>query len=109
MANIIIAGKRYENISKITFNTPTGGKATYVLQMEPVLINFKWNNTDFQAEEGMTWEQWINSSYNINQWVIRENEYISLNADYGYIDYNDFTSVKISDKIIDGYTYFYHE
>ena len=54
MANIIIAGKRYENISKITFNTPTGGKATYVLQMEPVLINFKWNNTDFQAEEGMT-------------------------------------------------------
>lgn len=31
MANIIIAGKRYENISKITFNTPTGGKATFVL------------------------------------------------------------------------------
>lgn len=29
------------------------------------IISFKlWGNGTYQAEEGMTWEQWVNSSYN---------------------------------------------
>lgn len=32
------------------------------------LINFTVNGTEYQAEEGMTWEQWVNSSYNINSY-----------------------------------------
>lgn len=32
MPNIIIAGKKFENITKITFDTPDGSTATYILK-----------------------------------------------------------------------------
>lgn len=30
----------------------------------PVIITFTIDSTSYQAEEGMTWEEWCNSSYN---------------------------------------------
>ena len=30
------------------------------------LITFAINETEYQAEEGMTWGEWINSEYNVN-------------------------------------------
>ena len=85
MANIIIAGKRYENISKITFNTPTGGKATFVLQEEqPTLIKFSIKDpffvqpgtVEYQAEEGMTFGEWLESEYNTDTDIAVSDGYI---------------------------------
>lgn len=40
------------------------------------LITFKIDDTEYQAENGMTWEEWINSEYNINEFYILNNEHI---------------------------------
>jgi hypothetical protein len=31
---------------------------------EPVIINFSYDNIPLQAEQGSTWNEWANSSYN---------------------------------------------
>lgn len=42
-----------------------GDDGYYVLDVPaPVLISFSIANVPFQAEEGMTWEQWVSSDYN---------------------------------------------
>ena len=38
------------------------------------LISFTIGGTTYQAEEGMTWSQWCNSSYSANNYVIYNNE-----------------------------------
>ena len=37
---------------------------TPVLYVEPTLITFTINGIEYQAEEGMTWSEWVESSYN---------------------------------------------
>ena len=34
------------------------------------LINFSINTVSYQAEDGMTWEEWVNSSYNTDGYTI---------------------------------------
>lgn len=34
-------------------------------------INFTIDGTSYEANEGMTWEQWVNSSYNTDGFFIR--------------------------------------
>lgn len=68
------------------------------------LIAFTIDDTEYQAEDGMTWEEWCNSEYNTNEF------YTTL---YGIIIdsrqiYNENTSVtypKPSDTIINGHSY----
>ena len=43
------------------------------------IINFTIDNIQYQAEEGMTWKDWINSNYNTNNFTI-ENNYIKKNS-----------------------------
>ena len=41
------------------------GTLTFSVALEGIpKISFKIQSTDYQAEQGMTWEQWVNSSYN---------------------------------------------
>lgn len=35
-------------------------------------INFTIDGTSYEADEGMTWEQWVNSTYNTGGFVIRQ-------------------------------------
>ena len=51
----------------------------------PILI-FTIDGIEYQAEEGMTWEKWVNSDYNIDGYIIIEEQstsgihkHISLN------------------------------
>jgi hypothetical protein len=37
---------------------------------ETNLITFYIGDTEYQYEEGMTWEEWINSEYNTNNFII---------------------------------------
>ena len=54
-------------------------KANATKQGATNLITFTVDGTSFQAEEGMTWEQWLNSEYNTNNyftsggWVRKNN------------------------------------
>ena len=41
----------------------------------------------YQSEEGMTWEEWVNSDYNPGKWMIIEND-ITLGV-CGSVKYND--------------------
>lgn len=43
---------------------------TIAIVSGPTLINFTIANTPYQAEEGMTWEQWVNSSYNTGGYFV---------------------------------------
>lgn len=37
------------------------------------LITFDFGDTEYKAEEGMTWEEWVNSKYNTGGWKINNN------------------------------------
>lgn len=39
------------------------------------LITFTIKGTQYQAEEGMTWENWINSEYNVDNYT-SDSEYV---------------------------------
>lgn len=40
---------------------------------EPTLISFTVGEVEYQAEEGMTWEEWVNSTYNTGVFYIDNN------------------------------------
>jgi hypothetical protein len=62
------------------------------------LITFTFDGTEYQAEEGMTWEQWVNSDYNTKGCYI-EGEQIRT-------DLNSYIGgVASSDVIIPNYAY----
>ncbi len=54
--DVMVDGAVYESIEQQT-STPT-------------LINFSIGSTSYQAEEGMTWEQWVNSEYNTDGYIV---------------------------------------
>ena len=72
----------------------------------PDLITFTVGQTTLQAESGMTWEEWLNSTYNYGDFNINYN-YICIGS---YSEYAVFTSegkvVLKNDKIIDGAKYY---
>ena len=52
----------------------TGGEwgAGYVIEPEPVntLIGFTIDGTSYQAEQGMTWDEWVRSEYSTSEFCI---------------------------------------
>ena len=77
----------------------------------PTLISFTIDGTTYQAEEGMTWEQWLDSNYNTQNYstmVLDGVQTVLIEAGssidgYG-VSYNDIF-VPISDEIIEGRAY----
>lgn len=69
------------------------------------LINFSVGTDAFQAEEGMTWEKWIASSYNTagNDFIIY-NGHVYRNR---YVGYNMSDIVSSTDEIENGRHYVY--
>lgn len=67
------------------------------------LITFTISGTEYQAEEGMTWNEWLESSFNTGEWYAYSNMVISDGVrvgEYSYIDY-----VSPSDEIINATSY----
>lgn len=72
----------------------------------------------YQAERGMTWEGWVNSTYNTTGFYINtESGYVSLNlldnlntraimSDTAVVAYDDGNPVSISDEIITDTIYY---
>ena len=69
---------------------------------ESNLITFTIAGTEYQAEEGMTWAEWINSVYNKNYFIIGSDG-IMTDAG-GIIQYNNI-NVKSTDLIVSNYIY----
>lgn len=78
----------------------------------PTLISFTIAGTSYQAEEGMTWEEWVNSSYNTGYqgsgeylWYCTSSGYIKLDVMYVTTDGTLATRVKTTDIIIKDQSY----
>lgn len=56
---------------------------TPVLYVEPTLITFKISNYAYQAEEGMTWSEWVASSYNTGGYTESGGKIFS--SGYGFV------------------------
>lgn len=92
----------------LTFATPPTGDLLAWLQANgtkqggATLINFTINGTAYQAEEGMTWEQWCNSSYNTDGYYVREDGVITNNV---YFVSTTAGHVSSTDTIVSDYSY----
>lgn len=69
------------------------------------LITFTLDGTEYQAEENMTWGQWVESEYNTGSYVA-SGDYINDQGGLTVTDPdNSFTPVKTSETIINGHVY----
>lgn len=76
--------------------------------VEPVIINFSIEDYKFQAEEGMTWREWVNSEYNSDGACAYDEGADTVR----FVEYSlavlspSNAPVKGSDSIISGYFYY---
>ena len=83
-------------------------KAIAKLQGNVVIISFSIEDFPFQAEEGMTWREWVNSEYNTDGACV----YNEAGDTIRFVEYSlDVLSpsnapVKGTDTIISGYFYY---
>lgn len=69
------------------------------------LISFTIAGTSYQAEEGMTWEEWVNSSYNTDGYYI-DGTYIANSKGRIYTSSSYKTPVVNTDIIVSGHEYY---
>ena len=89
LANVIEDGVRYQNGGEIESTGPT-------------LITFSWMGTSCQAEEGMTWAEYMASSYNIG---FGNGTTCIITPDGYVLAYSDGTYVLPNDTIRSGHAY----
>ena len=66
------------------------------------LISFTIAGTTYQAEEGMTWGEWVNSSYNTSGYYVRQDGAITNNI---YFVSTPAGHVSSTDTIVSDYSY----
>lgn len=62
-------------------------------------ISFTIDSTTYYAKDGMTWEEWINSNYNTDNYYITDNTYINKGIRSWVFDSNYYHIIK-TDLII---------
>ena len=79
----------------------------YDFENDVVIITFTVNGAAYQAEEGMTWQEWCDSSYNvINAAIYGTRISVPIENIYGYIyDSESFSSVSPTQEIIVNHSY----
>lgn len=78
---------------------------SYVIKMDNNLISFSIDGVNYFAEEGMTWEEWVNSEYNSTKefYISGANIYYGM---YMYkVKYDISRSILITDIITNNYNY----
>ena len=71
----------------------------------PVIISFTIDGTSYQAEEGMTWAEWVASSYNTGDFIISESSGSPTNVNYYLIKTSSYGFLQATDAIISGEAY----
>ena len=69
----------------------------------PVIISFTVDSATYQAEEGMTWAEWVASSYNTGGFIISEGS--PTNVNYYLIKTSSYGFLQATDAIISGEAY----
>ena len=68
-------------------------------------LSFTINDVVYEAEVGMTWEEWIDSEYSSDDFRIKSSQYIVFES-VEFVYASDDNIVLISDKIIAGENYY---
>lgn len=69
------------------------------------MISFSIDGTTYQAEDGMTWAEWLNSEYNIDGYKYNE-EYTTISSSLGMeILKTDGSLINLNEEIVQGATY----
>jgi len=89
-------------VLKIIFNNVT----LYEAQDIPS-ITFTVDNVEYTAEENMTWQQFIDSEYNVDDFSVAGDEYVTTSHHHGagIVGYVICGGVMISDEITANYNY----
>lgn len=69
-----------------------------------VTISFTIDRVTYQAEEGMTWEEWVASNYNIDGFIFDKKGFICTSDGNSYVIYVNI-GVNKEDIIIEDYVY----
>jgi hypothetical protein len=72
--------------------------------LEKNTINFTINNIQYGAEEGMTWEEWLDSSYNVDNYISSESKIYDMYMEYIVLN-SDYTNTHTTDLITNNYSY----
>lgn len=81
--------------------TVTGGLSSYADAINALfLITFTIDNVEYKAKKDMTWEDWVNSEYNIDGYIINSvNNGIYTGSSY-FICHEDATDGYVSSKVL---------
>lgn len=78
----------------------------YIIKLNKKLITFYVDNIEYQAEEKMTWEEWVESEYNTNPNIIIHNGFVYYTKNYFIVSSsNKFVPIVPSQYIINKNTY----
>jgi hypothetical protein len=67
--------------------------------VETNLITFRIDGSEYQAEEGMTWEEWAYSEYNSDKYVINNEQLCGFTMGVVSSSYSTYDAVNIKDTI----------
>ena len=70
------------------------------------MISFTIVGTSYQAEEGMTWEQWVNSEYNTNHYFITGTDSRIYQSHNTFVTGYGENAIHKNDTIISAYKYY---
>ena len=72
------------------------------------MIATNYNQQHHKFEEGMTWAEWVDSSYNTDGFAVF-NSVISIELAYPHqqINLDDYTAVQPTDEIIPNHSYLF--
>ena len=83
--NATITGEHADTLTftvNVSGGTSGGGSESGGSTTTPTLISFTIGSTSYQAEEGMTWAEWVNSEYNYDNtgytWAISDSGGVQL-------------------------------
>lgn len=72
----------------------------------PQIISFSVTLSEYQAESGMTWSEWITSNYNSYGYYIDDSySPARIGCAYGHVQYPNSDFVQPTDVIISNYEY----
>ena len=94
-------------VPEIVVNTVEEWDGAFVLEeYSPVsLISFSIGSNEYQAVEGMTWGEWVESKYNIHGYKDSGYNSIYTSDGHGFVVNNAYVSVSLQNVIVPGEAY----
>lgn len=105
--NVTVSGSGNEITISSTYETATESEIRALfgnVAPTPTLISFTIAGTSYQAEEGMTWAEWVASEYNTGSFVVK-NGYVYENNSSSYHICIQDTDIPSTDQIIENTSY----